>query len=87
MVKDHSDSERGNPLQPHRQQELFYLQHPPIQDSKYHGLCYTSRGALAGANACKQASPTALNITQLKNSENNLYYFTFAHYFKFFNNF
>ena len=37
MVKDHSDSERGNPL-------------PPLyrQDNTYHGLCYTSRGALAG---------------------------------------
>ena len=31
MVKDHSDSERGNPLPPHR------------QDSTYHSLCYTSR--------------------------------------------
>ena len=37
MVKDHSDSEKGNPLPPsHR------------QDNTYHGLCYTSRGALAG---------------------------------------
>ena len=31
MVKDHSDSERGN----------------PIQDNTYHDLCYTSHGALA----------------------------------------
>ena len=35
MVKDHSDSEKGNPLSPHR----LLL---------YHGLCYTSRGSLAG---------------------------------------
>ena len=34
MVKDHSDSERGNPLPPHRllfpifQQGLFYMRHP-----------------------------------------------------------
>ena len=34
MVKDHSDSEKENPL--------------PPQDNTYHGLCYTSRGALAG---------------------------------------
>ena len=53
MVKDHTDSERGNPLPPHRL--LFpisskgYLYAPSHrQDSTYHGLCYTSRGALAG---------------------------------------
>ena len=28
MVKDHSDSERGNPLPPHGQQEFFYMHHP-----------------------------------------------------------
>ena len=28
MVKDHSDSERGNPLLPHRQQGFFYMHHP-----------------------------------------------------------
>ena len=39
MVKDHSDSERGNPLPPHR---LFF----PIS-SKGSFICYTSRGALA----------------------------------------
>ena len=53
MVKDHSDSEKGNPLPPHRL--LFpintrVLLYAPshIQDSTYHSLCYTSRGALAG---------------------------------------
>ena len=54
MVKDHSDSEKGNPLPPHRL--LFYrlaarvLLYAPShrQDNAYHGLCYTSRGALAG---------------------------------------
>ena len=51
MVKDHSDSEKGNPLPPHR---LLYrltarvLLYAPShrQDSTYHSLCYTSRGAL-----------------------------------------
>ena len=43
MVKDHSDSEKGNPLPPHKllfpiNSKFFYM----------HGLCYTSRGALAG---------------------------------------
>ena len=28
MVKDHSDSERGNSLLPHRQQGFFYMHHP-----------------------------------------------------------
>ena len=42
MVKDHSDSERGNPLPPHG---LLVPSHR--QDNTYHGLCYTSRGALA----------------------------------------
>ena len=43
MVKDHSDSERGNPLPPHGL--LFPINR---QDNTYHGLCYTSHGALAG---------------------------------------
>ena len=53
MVKDHSDSEKGNPLPPHRL--LFTINSKVLlyapshrQDSTYHGLCYTSRGALAG---------------------------------------
>ena len=28
MVKDHSDSKRGNPLLPHGQQGFFYMHHP-----------------------------------------------------------
>ena len=55
MVKDHSDSEKGNPLPPHRLLFLMgsarVLLYAPShrQDSTYHGLCYTSRGALAGS--------------------------------------
>ena len=52
-VKDHSDSEKGNPLLPHRL--LFLINRRVIlnapshrQDSTYHIICYTSRGALAG---------------------------------------
>ena len=46
MVKAHSDSERGNQLPPHG---LLLLYAPSLrQNSTYHGLCYTSRGALAG---------------------------------------
>ena len=40
MVKDHSYSERGNPLSPYG---LL-----TEQDGTYHSLCYTSCGALAG---------------------------------------
>ena len=53
MVKDHSESEKGNPLPPYGL--LFpitagVLLYVPShrQDSTYHALCYTSRGALDG---------------------------------------
>ena len=59
MIKDHSDSEKGNPLLPHRGSSfrltarviLYAPSHR--QDSTYHGLCYTSRGALAGTTELK----------------------------------
>ena len=43
MVKDHSDSERGNPLR-----HIGYSFRLAARDNTYHGLCYTSCGALAG---------------------------------------
>ena len=56
MVKDHSDSERGNSLPPHGLIFLLYaLSH--IQDNTYHSLCYTSRGALAGTRNSSMAPP------------------------------
>ena len=50
MVKNHSDSEKGNSLPPHRlllsiNSKGYFI---PTQDNTYHGLCYTSRGTLAG---------------------------------------
>ena len=53
MFKDHSDREKGNLLPPHRLLFLLtarVLLYAPShrQDSTYHSLCYTSRGALAG---------------------------------------
>ena len=53
MIKDHSDSERGNPLLPHRLLFLnsskgYFYASSHRQDKTYHSLCYTSRGALAG---------------------------------------
>ena len=52
MVKDHSDSERGNPLPPHRllfpisSKDSFYIHHPTdiIAHTTEH-----SRGTLAGS--------------------------------------
>ena len=51
MVKDHSDSERGNPLPPHGLLfPIIFILYAPShrQDSTYHDLYYTSHGALAG---------------------------------------
>ena len=57
MVKDHSDSEKGNPLPPHGllfpiNSKVFFICTIHRQDSTYHGLCYTSRGALGGMRRC-----------------------------------
>ena len=61
MVKVHSDSERGNPLPPHRL--LFPIRSKgsficiiPQTGNTYHGLCYTSRGALAGTRNSSMGS-------------------------------
>ena len=50
MVKDHSDSERGHLQPPHGLLFLISSKGSFIcrQGNTYHGLCYTSRGALAG---------------------------------------
>ena len=62
MVKDHTDSERGYPLPPHGL--LFpidsnVLLYAPShrQDNTYHGLCYTSHGALAGTRNSSMGPP------------------------------
>ena len=53
MVKDHYDSERGNSL-PALHGLLFPISR---QDSTYHGLCYTSHGALAGTRNSSMGPP------------------------------
>ena len=59
-IKDHSDSERGNPLPPLRgllfRLAARVLLYAPShsQDNTYNGLCYTSRGALAGTRNLEQ---------------------------------
>ena len=59
MVKDHSDSKRGSHMgysfQLAARVHLYASSHR--QDSTYHSLCYTSRGALAGTrNSCLRSS-------------------------------
>ena len=64
MVKDHSDSEKGNPLPPHRLLFTINSKATPShrQDSTYHGLCYTSRGTLAGTRNSSMGSPHGESI-------------------------
>ena len=62
MVKDHSDSEKGNLLPPHglllsiNSKVLLYAP-SHRQDSTYHSLCYTSHGALAGTRNSSMGPP------------------------------
>ena len=63
MVKDHSDSEKRKPaaatyatlLRLTARVLLYAPSHR--QDNTYHGLCYTSRGALAGTRNSSMGSP------------------------------
>ena len=62
MVKDHSDSEKGNPLPPHRllfpiNSKGSFICTIPQTDSTYQGLFYNSRGALAGTRNSSMDSP------------------------------
>ena len=52
MVKDHSDSKRENLLLPHGL--LFPIS---SKDSTYHGIYYTSHGALAGTKNSSMGPP------------------------------
>ena len=62
MVKNNSDSERGNLLPPHgllfpinSKGSFMCISHR--QDSTYHSLCYISRGALAGTRNISMGPP------------------------------
>ena len=58
MVKDHSDSEKGNPLPSYRLTVRVLLYAPSHrQDNTHHGFCYTSRGALAGTRNSSMGPP------------------------------
>ena len=55
MVKDHSDSENRHIGYSYRLTARVLLYAPSHrQDNTYHGLCYTSRGALAGMINCNK---------------------------------
>ena len=67
MASDDSDNEKGNLLPPYRL--LFpirVLLYAPShrQDNTYHGLCYTSRGALAGKRNSSMGPPHEGSILQ-----------------------
>ena len=57
MVKDHSDSERGNPLPPHRLLFPISSKGSFICIIPQTGICYTSRGALAGTRNSSVGPP------------------------------
>ena len=69
MANDHSNSERGNPLPPLH--GIFFrlaarvLLYAPShrQDSTYHGLWYTSCGALAGPTHSSVGPPSGVEPT------------------------
>ena len=83
MVKDHSDSERGNPLPPHRlllsiNSKVFLYAQSHRQDNTYHGLCYTSRGSLAGMT--QLGRKLAVSILWATLSDLQLWFFHMHHY-------
>ena len=57
MVKDHSDSARGNRLPPHRLLFPISSKGSFICTIPQTGLCYTSRGALAGMRNSSMGHP------------------------------
>ena len=68
IVKNHSDSERRNPLPPHgllfRLAARIILYTPSHrQDNTCHGLCYTSRGILAGKRNSSVSPPSRIDPT------------------------
>ena len=57
MVKDHSDSEKENPLPPHRLLLSINSKGSFICTIPHTGLCYTSCGALAGTRNSSMGPP------------------------------
>ena len=65
MVMDHSDIERGNPLPPYAKIPINR------QDSTYHGVCYTSRGALTGTRNNVERDLFCVHTVERRNNSPN----------------
>ena len=69
MLKDHSDSERGNLIPPHgllfpiSSKGFFYMHHPTYMIAHTTGLCYTSRGTLARTRNSSMGPPWRIDPT------------------------
>ena len=76
MVKDHSDSERENPLPPHGLLFPMVLLYAPShrQDCTYHSLCFTSRGALDGMGNSSMGPPHEVDPTTLRTMSERSYH-------------
>ena len=81
MVKDHGDSHLRNPLSPLHYLTfrlaalylLYALSHR--QDSIYHGLCYTSRGALTGTRNSSMGLTTRDQSDHPSHHERTFYHY------------
>ena len=62
MVKDHSDSERGNPLPPHRLLFLISNMHHHT-DRIAHTIAFVTPGALAGMRNSSVGRPWRMDVT------------------------
>ena len=79
MVKDHSDSDRGNPLPPHGLLFPISSKGSHRQDNTYHGLCYTSRGALAGTRNSSMGPPWRIDPTTHRTMSERFYHGATSH--------
>ena len=61
MAKDHSDSHMGYSFRLTARVLLYAPSHR--QDSTHHGLCHTSRGALAGTRNSSMGPPHEGSLT------------------------
>ena len=80
MVKDHSDSEREETRCRHMgysfrlAARVLLCASSHRQDNTYHGLCYTSRGALAGTR--QKCTVSTGKIALLKERKKEMFYLT-----------
>ena len=76
MVKDHSDSKRGNLLPHSFQLAVRAILYAPShrQDTTYHSLWYTSRGALAGMRNISMGEPWRIDPTTHRNMSERSYH-------------